>query len=181
MARPRASRRQWQSIMRHELRVNFAKDKDVHTLLYMSEGQSQEIILEALRRFVRETNHPAGDVRVQSAVTMRALGFDPSAVSEFDGVLNVGQSPRKPGRQSPVIPDPVAAKPPPQAREPVVVVQPPTAPEPAEEAPVITSEPIAAMDEASPVITEMTPPDHPLTPPVHKKNTPSLVDRWLDN
>lgn len=161
MARPRKIHRVWQTSMRYELRVRFDYAPEVHTLLYMSGPDAPDVVIEALRRYIAETNHPALDPKVQGAVTMKALGLDPALGIHFDTVLKDMPKFKKAVRPPVVTNNPMVADetplapsapeetkpalqpeaPPAQVAEPAL---PTSEPLPPEEAPVVISSSLAS-------------------------------------
>jgi hypothetical protein len=170
MARPRKQYRAWQTSMRYELTCRFDKAPVVHTLLYMSGPDAQDIMIEALSRYAEETNHPAMDPRVQGAVTMKALGLDPALGLRIDSVLKDIPKFKRPVRSPVARTYPVG-----EAETPL--------------APAVASDPVAPLSDPAPEdfpvsVTH----DEPAVPVIesgpseeNSQTTPSssLATRWL--
>lgn len=168
--------------MRYDLTLRFDKFPAVHTLLYMSGSDAQEIMIEALRRYVEETNHPALDPKVQGAVTMKALGLDPALGLHFDTVLKDIPKFRPPVRPpAQWVPDAPAVTPSGVASERTETPRAPVAPD------VTGSKQNTTETHGQPL--SPTFPDEPALPVVEISDpavaaqpTPSssLADRWLN-
>jgi hypothetical protein len=62
----------WDTILRHHLSINFVKEPDIHTLLFVSGPEINSILRMALRDFMDKHQHPARNAAFRQKVFLEA-------------------------------------------------------------------------------------------------------------
>ena len=144
----------WESKLRHNFLTNYLQDPDLHTLLFISEAETNNIIREALRDWMVKTGSKALDPEFQAKVFLTA------SMAVARGVRPVGSDVLS------AMGEPVRAKTALNRKEGKPGRVPTAAPSPAQVRPTAVAKPAPAASLAAPVAAQSPPspaePHHPL-------------------